>query len=271
MNKIIKEYAKVNERLQVEILKDANKRAFYLVNYSSFEWRYFKTKTHVGFSNGCFIKLISNKELFLDLDSIFDKTEFCPSFEKCLELPDNYSDLMDTKTEYKLDNSNKTVHVFKNTVSNEEVWIDTKYLKYFVLNNVRFVSKNEHSRRNPVYIFDGDNLEGVILPVNHKWGFCINRIALSEGGANMSKFEILCNEYRENKRLIEELENMNDTLKASIIALMGNNETMIEGSTKAVYKAIVSNRFDSTEFKKVYPDLYKEYSRETSYKRFTVA
>mgnify|MGYP001138324681 CR=1 FL=1 len=32
----------------------------------------------------------------------------------------------------------------------------------------------------------------------------------------MSQFEKLCNDYRENKRLIEELEAMNDSIKACI-------------------------------------------------------
>lgn len=35
-------------------------------------------------------------------------------------------------------------------------------------------------------------------------------------------------------------------------------------------KTVVSSRFDSSEFKKEYPDLFTEYSRETSYKRFCV-
>lgn len=43
----------------------------------------------------------------------------------------------------------------------------------------------------------------------------------------MGNFEALCNEYRENKRLIEELEDYNDTIKAQIIELMGDNDTMI--------------------------------------------
>lgn len=86
----------------------------------------------------------------------------------------------------------------------------------------------------------------------------------------MSAFEKLCNEYRENKRLIEELEAMNDSLKADILAIMGDRETVTEGSTKATYRAVTSSRFDSTGFRKVYPDLFTEYSRETSYKRFTV-
>ena len=86
----------------------------------------------------------------------------------------------------------------------------------------------------------------------------------------MSKFEKLCNEYRENKRLIEELEAMNDSIKADIIVIMGDRETVTEGSTKATYKAVNSSRFDSSGFRKVYPDLFTEYSTPTTYRRFTV-
>ena len=86
----------------------------------------------------------------------------------------------------------------------------------------------------------------------------------------MSKFEKLCNEYRENKRLIEELEAMNDSIKADILDIIGNDETHVEGAAKVTNKTVVSSRFDSTGFKKVYPNLFNEYSRETSYKRFTV-
>lgn len=86
----------------------------------------------------------------------------------------------------------------------------------------------------------------------------------------MKQFEKLCNEYRENKRLIEELTAINDNLKTQILAIMGNDETHVEGAAKATNKTVVSSRFDSSGFKKVYPDLFTEYSRETSYKRFVV-
>ena len=91
----------------------------------------------------------------------------------------------------------------------------------------------------------------------------------------MSAFEKLCNEYRENKRLIEELQAMNDSIKSDILAIMGNDEMHVEGcllytSDAADDKAVVSSRFDSSGFKKEYPDLFTEYSRETSYKRFYV-
>jgi len=87
----------------------------------------------------------------------------------------------------------------------------------------------------------------------------------------MSQFEKLCNDYRENKRLIEELEAMNDSIKADILAIMGDRETVTEGAAKATNKTVSSSRFDSSSFKKVHPDLFTEYSTPTTYKRFTVA
>lgn len=86
----------------------------------------------------------------------------------------------------------------------------------------------------------------------------------------MSQFEKLCNDYRENKRLIEELEAMNDSIKADILAIMGDRETVTERAAKATNKTVSSSRFDSSSFKKVHPDLFTEYSTPTTYKRFTV-
>lgn len=86
----------------------------------------------------------------------------------------------------------------------------------------------------------------------------------------MTNFENLCTEYRENKRLIEELQAMNDSIKAAILAIMGDRETVIEGASKATNKTVVSSRFDSSGFKKEYPELFTEYSTPTNYKRFTV-
>lgn len=86
----------------------------------------------------------------------------------------------------------------------------------------------------------------------------------------MKRFESLCNEYRENKRLIEELTAMNESIKNDILDIMGNDEMHVEGAAKVTNKTVVSSRFDSSGFKKEYPDLFTEYSRETSYKRFCV-
>ena len=87
----------------------------------------------------------------------------------------------------------------------------------------------------------------------------------------MKQFEKLCNEYRENKRLIEELTAMNDSIKGDIIAIMGDRDTLTEGSAKATYKNVTSSRTDTKAMKEAYPDIVAKYTSETSYKRFTVA
>lgn len=86
----------------------------------------------------------------------------------------------------------------------------------------------------------------------------------------MSNFENLCTEYRENKRLIEELTAMNEDLKAAIIAIMGDRETVIEGATKATLKTVTSSRLDSKGIKADFPDIFTQYSTPTTYTRFTV-
>ena len=86
----------------------------------------------------------------------------------------------------------------------------------------------------------------------------------------MNNFEKLCDEYRENKRLIEELEDYNDTIRAQIFELMGDKDTMIQGAAKATYKTVVSDRFNSKLFKEERPDMYKAYCSEMTVKRFTV-
>lgn len=86
----------------------------------------------------------------------------------------------------------------------------------------------------------------------------------------MTRFETLCTEYRENKRMIEELQSMNEELKNNIVEIMGDKETKIEGSTKAIYKTVESQRLDSATLKKEQLKLYQKYLKKTSYKRFTV-
>lgn len=86
----------------------------------------------------------------------------------------------------------------------------------------------------------------------------------------MKQFKSLCNEYRENKRLIEELEAMNDTIKTAILAIMGDKETMTEGASKATYKTVTSTRLDGKALKEEKPDIFAAYSTPTTYKRFTV-
>ena len=86
----------------------------------------------------------------------------------------------------------------------------------------------------------------------------------------MSDFEKRVNEYRENKRLIEELEAMNDSIKADIINMMHGAPEMVQGTAKAIYKDVSSVRLDSKLLQAAHPDIYAECSKRTTYKRFSV-
>lgn len=86
----------------------------------------------------------------------------------------------------------------------------------------------------------------------------------------MSDFEKRVNEYRENKRLIEELEAMNDAIKADIINMMHGAPEMVQGTAKAIYKDVQSVRLDSKLLQAAHPDIYAECSKKTVYKRFSV-
>lgn len=86
----------------------------------------------------------------------------------------------------------------------------------------------------------------------------------------MTDFEQKVNEYRENKRLMEELESINNAIKADIIAMMHGAPEMVQGTAKAIYKDVQSVRLDSKLLKTLHPDVYAECSSKTSYKRFIV-
>lgn len=86
----------------------------------------------------------------------------------------------------------------------------------------------------------------------------------------MTLFEEKVNAYRENRRLIEELEAMNDAVKADIIDMMQGAPEMAQGTAKVIYKDVQSVRLDSKLLKTLHPDVYAECSSKTSYKRFSV-
>lgn len=86
----------------------------------------------------------------------------------------------------------------------------------------------------------------------------------------MSDFEKRVNEYRENKRLIEELEAMNDAIRTDIINMMHGAPKMVQGTAKAIYKDVQIVRLDSKLLQTAHPDIYAECSKRTTYKRFSV-
>ncbi len=87
----------------------------------------------------------------------------------------------------------------------------------------------------------------------------------------MTNLEARIREYREYQRMKEEAEATMDALKLEIIAAMGEAEEVVAGEYKARYKAITSSRFDSTAFKATHADLYRQYYKESTSRRFSIA
>lgn len=74
----------------------------------------------------------------------------------------------------------------------------------------------------------------------------------------------------EIKELIRKLDREKKQLEQEIQVKMGENEIAIIGDRRVTWKTIHSNRFDSKRFKQDYPDLYKKYTNETSYRKFQI-
>ena len=86
----------------------------------------------------------------------------------------------------------------------------------------------------------------------------------------MTELERKVNEYREYKRMAEELEQLRDGLRDEIIAMMQGAPEVVAGACKVMYKDVQSVRLDSKLLKTLHPDIYAECSSKTSYKRFSV-
>lgn len=86
----------------------------------------------------------------------------------------------------------------------------------------------------------------------------------------MTDLERKVNEYREYKRMAEELEQLRDSLRNEIITMMQGAPEVVAGACKVMYKDVQSVRLDSKLLQAAHPDIYAECSKRTTYKRFSV-
>ena len=78
---------------------------------------------------------------------------------------------------------------------------------------------------------------------------------------------------RDLEELIEEAKTEAETLRDEIKAEMTARdiEELSAGQFIVRWTPILSNRFDTTGFKKAYGDLYKQYTKQTASRRFTIS
>ena len=91
----------------------------------------------------------------------------------------------------------------------------------------------------------------------------------------MSKNELVgkIEKLQEWEQLIEEAkaeaESLRDEIKQEI--LNRDTEELEAGAYIIRWTSVLSNRFDTTGFKKVYGDLYKAFTKQTASKRFSIS
>lgn len=84
-----------------------------------------------------------------------------------------------------------------------------------------------------------------------------------------SKIETL----KEWEALITEAQSQAESIRDEIKAEMTerNIEELEAGAYIIRWTSILSNRFDTTSFKKTHNDLYKEFTKQTASRRFTIS
>ena len=78
-------------------------------------------------------------------------------------------------------------------------------------------------------------------------------------------------EIKEYQAMQDELKRQIEALKQEALEYLESNEIdeYMCDEGKVTYREVISNRFDSTSFKKDFADIYAEYSKKTSSMRFT--
>lgn len=78
---------------------------------------------------------------------------------------------------------------------------------------------------------------------------------------------------RELEELLEEVkaeaESVRDEIKQEM--LMQDTEELEAGQYIIRWTSVLTNRFDTTAFKKVLPDVYKAYTKQITSRRFSIA
>ena len=75
------------------------------------------------------------------------------------------------------------------------------------------------------------------------------------------------------EELIEEAKAEAETLRDAIKQEMLNRDTeeLSAGQYIVRWTSVLTNRFDTTAFKKVMPEIYKAYTKQVSSRRFTIS
>lgn len=101
---------------------------------------------------------------------------------------------------------------------------------------------------------------------------CQKRRELEEQKKREEQIVSKIEQLKELEELIEEAKSEAEKLKDSIKDEMKrrNTEEMKVGKYIVRWSEVLSNRFDTTAFKKLFPEVYQEFTKMVSSRRFTI-
>lgn len=154
-------------KLQNDVLTAAAKRE---MNGTYFKWLYGNVKINNGkcavLCDGYAAWFIPASCYFLDNERVFDGRQPLKA-ERFIENVESAAPVYDTGITTEFNDgkkNNRKCRVLK-MENNEEIWIDTVFLKYFDVNCMHFTGTGPKA---PVYCYNEYNqLIGLVLPVNH--------------------------------------------------------------------------------------------------------
>ena len=90
---------------------------------------------------------------------------------------------------------------------------------------------------------------------------------------SINDMEMKIAQLQEWEQLMEEakaeIESLKDEIKAEMLSR--NTEELTAGRYIIRWTSVLSNRFDTTTFKREHAEMYKQYTKQTSSRRFSVA
>ena len=141
------------------------------------------------------------------------------------------------------------------------------------------IDLHDYSCYNTIVIKDSPiSTQPVVSPSKHKGAAAAGETATKQNIkeiTTMSTIEITSKieALKELEALIEEAKAEAETLRDEIKTEMlnRNTEEMEAGQYIVRWTSVLSQRFDSTAFKKVMPDIYKSFTKQVSSRRFSIA
>ena len=150
-------------KFQQDLLKAADERDGWKHKFFNYPW--FETDDKIFICpQGHYFIAILKVQFYMDKEKVFKNTTPLNGGKSFLN-PDNLQMATDTHTIVMADKTKAKMKLHKFVIGDEAIFLDENNLKYFDLEDSTFKGTN---RKNPIYIYENEELVGMVLPVNHK-------------------------------------------------------------------------------------------------------